>query len=140
MGKLKTIIWTIVLLWLVAFLLSKSFLIFSETKMVSEGIAIIEIHSPISVDSSNSLIQSSLSSTQVVSDIEKAEKNLFELLNGKEEGKKHKLVAFKQDVSELIDLEGNPIGPFKEKTVANLPKEIADILFQDGKIEYVDEE
>ena len=75
MGKLKTIIWTIVLLWLVAFLLSKSFLIFSETKMVSEGIAIIEIHSPISVDSSNSLIQSSLSSTQVVSDIEKAEKN-----------------------------------------------------------------
>ena len=75
MGKLKTIIWTIVLLWLVAFLLSKSFSIFSDTEMVSEGIAIIEIHSPISVDSSNSLIQSSLSSSAIVSDIENAEKN-----------------------------------------------------------------
>ena len=75
MGKLKTIIWTIILLWLVAFLLSKSFSIFSETEMVSDGIAVIEIHSPISVDSSASLLQSSLSSTQIVSDIESAEKN-----------------------------------------------------------------
>ena len=77
---------------------------------------------------------------KIMNGMEKAEKTLMEFLNGKGEEKKHKLVSFKQDVSELVDLEGNTIGPFKAQTLANLPKEISEILCQEGKAEYVNEE
>ncbi len=77
---------------------------------------------------------------KIMSGMEKAEKSLLEFLNEKAGEKKHKLVSFKEDVSEIMDLEGNPIGPFKAQTLANLPREIADILHKEGKIEYVDEE
>ena len=75
MKKIKTILITIVLLWLAAFLLSKSFSTFSGDKIVSEGIAIIEIHGPLSIQGSSSIIQPVASSERILEDIDKAEKN-----------------------------------------------------------------
>ncbi len=75
MKKIKTILITIVVLWLIAFLLSKSITLFSENKIVSDGIAVIEIHGPITIQGSNSFMQYSTSSTRIIEDIKKAEKN-----------------------------------------------------------------
>jgi len=70
--------------------------------------------------------------------IEKGDKKITELLNGKEKQvEKHELVVFKEDIEELVDLEGNKIGPFDKGQVANISKEIAKILIDDGKAEIV---
>jgi len=65
--------------------------------------------------------------------IEKSDKKLSELLNGKREEGKNELVMFKADVGELLDIEGRKIGPFEKGQVANIPKEVAKILVDDGK-------
>jgi len=76
---------------------------------------------------------------KIMESMEKADKNLKDLMSGKDvEKKKNKLVMVLQDVEELVDLEGNPLGPFKKGQVANIPIEIAQILELDKKIEYVD--
>lgn len=58
-----------------------------------------------------------------------------------EEGKSNEelkqIVTFKENVEEFIDLEGNKLGPFKQGDEAELPKEIAKILIDDGKVEIV---
>ena len=62
---------------------------------------------------------------------------------GKEEvegGEKHKLVVFKKDTEEFLDLEGNKLGPFKEGDVVNIPFEIANILIVDGKVDAAEED
>ena len=40
---------------------------------------------------------------------------------------------------ELIDGNGEKIGPFEKDQMANLPKEISKILVEDGKAEFVEE-
>ncbi len=56
-----------------------------------------------------------------------------------EEGKSNEelkqIVTFKENVEEFIDLEGNKLGPFKQGDETELPKEIAKILIEDGKVE-----
>ena len=42
---------------------------------------------------------------------------------------------FKEDVSELVDLKGNKIGPFEKGQIVNISKEIAQILIDDSKAE-----
>jgi len=71
--------------------------------------------------------------------IDSTDKKMNEILNGKEVGEilKHDLIVFKADVEELMDLEGNMLGPFEKGQIANIPKEIAKILIDDSKAEFV---
>lgn len=71
------------------------------------------------------------------------DKEIEEILSGAEESEaseKNKLIIFKQNVDEFLDLEGNKIGPFKEGDIVNLPQEIANILVVDNKADLVDED
>lgn len=75
--------------------------------------------------------------------LEKSDKKISELLKGVEDDEKsslNKMVVFIEDTDEFLDLEGNPIGPFKKGDVANIPQEIANILINDKKVEAIDEE
>jgi DNA replication initiation complex subunit (GINS family) len=70
--------------------------------------------------------------------IESSDKSISENLNGKEKGlEKNELIVFKEDVEELVDLNGDKIGPFEKGQIANLSKEIAKILIDDSKAELV---
>jgi len=77
---------------------------------------------------------------KIMESMENAEKKLGDMLNGKEEGKKNKMVITLQDIGEFMDMEGKPLGPFKKGQLVNLPIEIAIILEADKKAEAVDEE
>ena len=50
----------------------------------------------------------------------------------------NRLVRFKKDVQSFLDLSNNKIGPFHEDDVANLPKEIVQILIDDNKVEPIE--
>jgi hypothetical protein len=41
-------------------------------------------------------------------------------------------------VEEFMDLEGGKLGPFEKGQMANIPKEIAKILIDDGKAEILE--
>lgn len=78
---------------------------------------------------------------EITKSLEKAEKTLTILMTGKkDEEKKHKLVRFLEDVSGFMGMDGNEAGPFAKGEVANLEKEITNILLNDKKIEIIDEE
>jgi len=70
--------------------------------------------------------------------IDSSDKKLTENLNGKRDpSQKNELIIFSENVNELVDLKGNQIGPFEKGQVANIPKEIAQILIDDNKAELV---
>ena len=71
--------------------------------------------------------------------IDSSDKNLNEILNGKEEKQKNVLILFKTDVVEFLGLNGQKMGEFKRGEVANIPHEIARILVDDKKAEYIEE-
>lgn len=64
------------------------------------------------------------------------------ILEGVEQEKdlKNVLVRFKQSVPKFLDLEGKEIGPFNSGDVANIPKEITQILLEEGKVSKIGEE
>lgn len=71
---------------------------------------------------------------EFMKNIEISDKSLSELLGGKKKDvQKNELVVFKEDVGEFLDLEGEKVGPFAKGDIANIPKEVADILIDDGK-------
>ncbi len=70
--------------------------------------------------------------------IESSDKKLSELLNGKREEFRNELIMFKEDVGELLDVEGKKLGPFEKGQIVNIPKEVAKILVDDGKAGVVD--
>lgn len=71
--------------------------------------------------------------------IDLADKKLNENLNGKAEGEqKNELVSFKSDVGEFVGLDGEKMGPYDNGQIANIPREIAKILLDDGKVEVVE--
>lgn len=77
---------------------------------------------------------------KLVSSLNESDKRLNGLMNGKSETKKNKIMlVFKEDVPEFVDLNGEKQGPFKKNDIANLQKEIADILLADKKVERVEE-
>ena len=47
------------------------------------------------------------------------------------------LVTFKESMGEFVDLNGEKLGGFEKGQTATIPKEIAKILVEDGKIELV---
>ena len=76
---------------------------------------------------------------ELIKNIESSDKKITEILEGKTaEELKNELVVFKTNVEELLDMEGEKIGPFEEGQVANIPKEIARILIEDGKVEILE--
>lgn len=77
---------------------------------------------------------------EIMKCIDFSDKRLNENLNGKkEESVKNNLIVFKFNVEEFVGLEGDKFGPFEKGQIANLPKEIAKILIEDGKAEFCEE-
>lgn len=78
---------------------------------------------------------------ELVKSLERAEKDLQEEMSGGEEIEgSHVLVRFLVEVPEFLDFGGNEIGPFDKGEVANLEKEVIDILKKDGKVEVIEED
>lgn len=76
---------------------------------------------------------------ELMKNIEISDKKLNQSLNGSnEETEKNDLIVFKEDVDELVGFDGNKIGPFKKGQIANIPKDIAKIIVDDGKAEIVE--
>jgi len=70
--------------------------------------------------------------------IDFSDKKLNEILNGKETDKQNDFLLFKENVEEFIDLQGKRRGPFSKGDMANLPKEVANILVEEEKAEIVE--
>ena len=69
------------------------------------------------------------------------DKKLNNSLTGKkEENKKNELLCFLDNVEEFVGLDGESVGPFEKGQIANLPKEIAKILVEDGKAEVIEKD
>lgn len=76
----------------------------------------------------------------IVKSLEKADKNLSDSMVGGKSDSKFKLVRFLDKVEEFLDVEGETLGPFEKGEVANLDKEIVEILNQDKKVEILEED
>jgi len=67
-----------------------------------------------------------------------SDKSLDGELNGKKEEIQHnELVIFKEEVEEFMGMDGEKMGPFEKGQIANIPKEIANILIEGEKAEIV---
>ena len=68
----------------------------------------------------------------VTGKIEDTEKRFSSLIEqgGEKKDLKNQLIRFSHDTSEIVDLEGNKLGPFKKGDVVNLPKEISEVLIK----------
>ncbi len=66
-----------------------------------------------------------------------SEKKLEQTFSGKTDEKKNQLVVFKENLGEFISAEGK-IGPFERGQIANIPKDIAKILVEDDKADFVE--
>ncbi|HTZ41598.1 MAG TPA: hypothetical protein VMC07_00090 [Candidatus Omnitrophota bacterium] len=73
--------------------------------------------------------------------VESSEKKFNELLNGmKAEILENEMVIFKTDVEEFLGADGEMMGGFKKGQIANIPRQIANILIDDDKAEKVEEQ
>jgi len=78
----------------------------------------------------------------VVGQLEQNQEKINAVLDGKlqeEKDLKNILVRFKEDVSAFL-ADKNEYGPFKKGDIANLPREIAEILISSNKAAQIDEE
>ena len=76
----------------------------------------------------------------LMKNIDIIDKKLGLLLNGNNSGEiiqKNELVCFTGNVEEFLGLDGEKMGPYEKGQIANIPKEIAKILVDDGKCEIV---
>lgn len=80
---------------------------------------------------------------KIMKALNEGDKQIAKIISGADEtpeGQKNKLIIFKQDSQEFLDLSGNKIGPFKKGDIVNLSQEIANILIVDNKADPVEEE
>jgi DNA replication initiation complex subunit (GINS family) len=77
---------------------------------------------------------------ELVKSLEKAEKNLNSSMSGEKEEQKYVLVRFLENVEEFLGVDGEAVGPFEKGEVANVDKEIADILINDSRVEIIEED
>ena len=69
---------------------------------------------------------------------ESFDKKINDVLNPKKvKINENEKIVFKEEGGEFVDLEGKKIGGFKKDEVVELPKQIANILIEDGKAEIV---
>ena len=80
----------------------------------------------------------------IMKSLNNGDKEIEKILNGGGDDNltedKNKMVIFKGDTEEFLDLNGNKLGPFNKGDLVNIPQEIANILIVDGKADPVDEE
>ena len=77
----------------------------------------------------------------IVKSLAKAEKNLNDEMSGHQEmEQKYKLVRFLESVDAFLGMDGEEVGPFEKGEIANLEKEIVDILGKDGRVEIIEDE
>lgn len=76
----------------------------------------------------------------IVKILEKCDKELEEAMNNVENhDKKYRLVRFLDLVPEFLNAKGEEIGPFKKGEIANLEKEIVEILEKDKRVEVLED-
>ena len=76
---------------------------------------------------------------EFMKNIEISDKELNELLSERKMEKlKNELIMFKMDVGQFLDMDGEKIGPFEKGQIANISKDIAKILIDDGKAEVIE--
>ncbi|UCD21133.1 MAG: hypothetical protein JSW08_01140 [archaeon] len=76
-----------------------------------------------------------------VKKLEENQKLVKQQLEGEfkqEKDLKNLFIRFKQDVPAFLGSNGQELGPFQEGEIANMPKEIAEILMNDEKAEKID--
>ena len=74
----------------------------------------------------------------VVKSLEKAESDQnADMSGGTKDEARHKLVRFLEEVGEFLGFDGSEIGPFRKGEIANLEKEIVEILESDKKVEVI---
>ena len=76
---------------------------------------------------------------EVVKSLEKAEGSIGGEMSGGKTEQKHLLVRFIEGVSEFLDYNGEEIGPFEKGEIANMDKEVAEILLKDKKVETIED-
>jgi len=76
---------------------------------------------------------------EIVKSLERSEGNMNADMGdaGKDE-RKHELVRFLEDVPEFLNFDGNTVGPFSKSEIANLEKELIDILEKDKRVEIIE--
>ncbi|MCA9487382.1 MAG: DNA replication complex GINS family protein [Nanoarchaeota archaeon] len=74
-----------------------------------------------------------------VADIEKSDKELSSFLNGSAQEKEieNDMIVFLEDVGDFVGMDGKSLGPFSQGEVSNIPREVAKILVEDGKAEFL---
>jgi DNA replication initiation complex subunit (GINS family) len=77
---------------------------------------------------------------EIIASLKKSDKSLTAGMKSDSGEKKFSLVRFLEDVSEFMDLAGLPLGPFNKGEVANLEKEIIEILSKDKRVEIIEDE
>lgn len=80
---------------------------------------------------------------KIMKAVNEGDKKMEHMLSGVGEetvAQKNKLIIFKNDTEEFLDLDGNKLGPFKKGDIVNLTQEIANILIVDNKADPVEGE
>lgn len=78
---------------------------------------------------------------EIVKAMEKADRNLNEsMTTAKDDTNNFLLARFLVDVEEFLGLDGEGVGPFKKGEIANLDRNIVDILVKDKKVEVLAED
>ncbi len=76
---------------------------------------------------------------KVIQGMKEADKKINEIMKNKKiEEESNILVRFKEDTEEFLDGGGKRIGPFDKDEIANLSKEVVNILKESGKVEVVE--
>lgn len=76
----------------------------------------------------------------VVKSIQKSEEMLNKEMLGERIEDKFVLVRFLESVPSFFDLDGDEIGPFSKGEIANITREIAEVLEKDKKLEILKED
>ena len=75
---------------------------------------------------------------ELIKCINTSDKKLNQLLNGVEEKEsENKLIVIIENIGEFIGLKGEKMGPYDKGQIANIPKDIAQILIDDKKAEII---
>lgn len=71
--------------------------------------------------------------------MDSSDKKLNQILNGSklEEIQNNEMVVFKEDVEGFVGLDAENMGPFEKGQIVNIPKQIAKILAEGGKVEKI---
>jgi DNA replication initiation complex subunit (GINS family) len=79
---------------------------------------------------------------KLVKTFEDGDKEVSKILNNQTQTKQqeNKMIIFTQEVEEFMNHQGESIGPFKSGELANISSDIAKILVEGEKANYVDED